>query len=200
VSREPDFDELVGAEELTRGERERLRRAHDLLVEAGPPAELPPELATAPSTRASVTVLPRRRRIAAVLVAAALLLLAFGVGYLVADHGRSSAQVAYSVKMRGTKLAPNALATLKVLKADEGGNWPMVMRVTGLKQLPGRGYYELFLTKSGRLGPACGTFRVRGGTTTVRLNAPYHLRDFDGWVITAHRAPGPVSSVPLLST
>ncbi len=189
MSRGPDFDDLLDGEELTRDERERLRRAHDLLLQAGPPAELPPALADPPSPRASVTFLPRRRRMATVLVAAALLLLAFGTGYLVADRGRSSAEVAYSVQMRGTSAEPTARASLLVLDKDEAGNWPMVLKVSGLRELPRGGYYGLYLTKAGKLGPECGTFLVHGRTTTVRLNVAYHLREFDGWVITK-RLPG----------
>ena len=41
MSREPDFDALVGAD-VPGEERDRLRRAHELLVAAGPPPELAP--------------------------------------------------------------------------------------------------------------------------------------------------------------
>ena len=47
MSRDPDFDELVpDAEE---GERERLRRVHDMLVAAGPPPELTPQMEAGPT-------------------------------------------------------------------------------------------------------------------------------------------------------
>ena len=201
MSRPPDFDELVGGEELSPEERTRLRQAHDLLVRAGPPAELPPALAEPPKTGATVRFLPRRRRIAALLVAAALLLVAFGGGYLVARHGRdSSPAVAFTVKMHGTTQAPEAVASLKILEKDEAGNWPMLMRVHGLKPLPKGGYYELFLTRNGQLGPPCGTFRVHGGTTEVPLNAPYRLKQFNGWVVTRHIGGRPVANEPLLTT
>jgi hypothetical protein len=201
VSRPPDFDELFGGEELSSGERARLRQAHDLLVRAGPPAELPPALAEPPQTSATVRFLPRRRRIAALLIAAALLLVAFGGGYLVAHHGRgSSPAVAFTVKMRGTAQAPAAVASLQVLEKDGAGNWPMLMRVRGLEPLPKGGYYELFLTRDGKLGPPCGTFRVDGGTTEVPLNAPYRLKKFNGWVVTRHLPGRPVSTEALLTT
>lgn len=201
MSRPPDFDDLFGDEELSPEERARLRQAHDLLVHAGPPAELPPALANPPETAATVRFLPRRRRIAALLVAAALLLVAFGGGYLVAHHGRASAPaVAFTVKMHGTTRAPEAVASLQVLEKDEAGNWPMLMRVRGLEPLPKGGYYELFLTKNGKLGPACGTFRVHGGTTEVPLNAPYRLKRFNGWVVTRHVDGRPVGNEPLLTT
>src|SRR5262249_36852154 len=48
VMKEPDFRELVG-DEGTPEELAKLRRAHDLLVAAGPPPELSPRLAEAPS-------------------------------------------------------------------------------------------------------------------------------------------------------
>jgi hypothetical protein len=191
MSRPPDFDELLGGEDLSPAERARLRHAHDLLVQAGPPAELPPALAEPPPTGADVRFLPQRRRFAALLVAAALVLVAFGAGYLVAHRGHGAA-VAFTVSMHGTTRAPAAVASLQVLKADRAGNWPMRMRVRGLKQLPKGGYYELYLTQNGKLGPQCGTFRVHGGTTEVPLNAPYVLKRFNGWVVTRH-VPGHVA-------
>ena len=201
MTRPPDFDELLGGEELSADERARLRRAHDLLVSAGPPPELPPGLAAPPATGTTVRFLPRRRRIATLLVAAAVLLAAFGGGYLVAHHGRDSGPaVAFTVKMHGTAQAPEAVAALQVLDKDEAGNWPMRMRVRGLKPLPKGGYYALYLTENGKLGPACGTFRVHGGTTEVPLNAPYRLKKFTGWVVTQHVPGRPASNEPLLTT
>src|SRR5947207_753497 len=47
LTHEPNFDELIGTE-ATGAERERLHHAHDLLVQAGPPPELPPSLQKAP--------------------------------------------------------------------------------------------------------------------------------------------------------
>ncbi len=201
MRRPPDFEELLGGEELSSDERARLRLAHDLLVRAGPPPELPPALAEPPATGATVRFLPRRRRIATLLIAAALLLVAFGGGYLVAHHGRgSSPSVAFTVKMHGTGPAREAVASLQVLEADDAGNWPMLMRVRGLKPLPKGGYYELFLTRNGKLGPTCGTFRVHDGTTEVPLNAPYRLKKFNGWVVTQHVPGRPVTNEPLLTT
>jgi hypothetical protein len=40
VSGPPNFDELIGPD-LPPGDRERLRRVHELLVAAGPPPEMP---------------------------------------------------------------------------------------------------------------------------------------------------------------
>ena len=47
MTRPPDFDELVG-KEVPEHERERLKRTHELLVQAGPPPELSPALETVP--------------------------------------------------------------------------------------------------------------------------------------------------------
>ena len=59
----PDFDELVGTE-VSAAERERLHRVHDLLVEAGPPPELSPELEQIPWPEEALAPLglSRRRR------------------------------------------------------------------------------------------------------------------------------------------
>jgi len=77
----------------------------------------------------------------------------------------------------------------------------MRFTVQGLPKLPRGGYYELWLTRHGRLAAGCGTFNVQGGRTTVSLNAPYKLKGFDGWVVTRHLPGHPgEASRPLLTT
>src|SRR5213076_2945891 len=79
----PDFDELVGTD-LEPEERERLMHAHDLLIAAGAPPELPPGLAD-PTGTPEAEVIPfwnRRRNAVLAVLAAALAALAFGIGYL----------------------------------------------------------------------------------------------------------------------
>jgi Anti-sigma-K factor rskA len=185
VSREPDFLDVVG-KDVPAEERDRLRRVHDLLVAAGPPPELPPALATAPESGATVRFLPRRHRGALLLLAAALAAAAFGGGYLVGGrtNEKSTAEPVRVVPMHGTELAPHALASLRLAAKDDSGNWPMEVVVRGLPKLPSDAYYELYLTRKGRPVAPCGSFLVHGGTTRVRLNAPYELKRFDGWVVT----------------
>jgi Anti-sigma-K factor rskA len=185
MSSGPDFRDLVG-EDVPAEERERLRHVHEALVAAGPPPDLSPALASPPETGATVRFLPRRRRGALLLLAAALAAAAFGAGYL--TGGRTSDESAFStariVRMHGTKLAPQALASIRLADKDAGGNLPMQVVVRGLPKLPPGGYYELYLTRHGRPIAPCGSFRVHGDTTTVSLNAPYKLKAFDGWVVT----------------
>jgi hypothetical protein len=185
VTRGPDFDELVG--DVPAAERERLLRVHELLVKAGPPPELPPSLARVPTSGGRIGFLPSRRRGALLALAAALAVAAFGAGYLVADRGddpRAAAfQTDFVLKMRGTQAAPEAVASLVVGKKDDDGNWPMAMTVRGLPHLPDDGRYELRVTRGGRVGPSCGAFYMTSDKTVVYLNAPYHLREWDGWVI-----------------
>jgi hypothetical protein len=186
-----DFDELVGAD-LDPGERERLRRTHDLLVAAGPPPELPPALRVPPGAPPPAEVrmfpggYPRRRLAAAVVLAAAIALTAFGAGYLTAEGSDPEPAFAtdFVVPMRGTDAAADARASLEVGERDEAGNWPMRMTIRNLPALPNLGRYELLLTKDGRLAASCGTFTVEGEKTVVFLNAPYRLRQYDTWVIT----------------
>jgi hypothetical protein len=180
----PDFDELVG-DDLPAAERDRLRRAHDLLVAAGPPPDLPPALERVPVPGEVRGFLPRRRRGALLALAAALAAAAFGVGYLVADRDGSGTQTFetdFSLAMRGTQAAPGAVASLLVGKIDDDGNWPMELTVRNLTPLENE-RYELFLTRRGALGPSCGTFFVRSDKAITHLNAPYRLRNYDGWVI-----------------
>jgi hypothetical protein len=201
TTRPPDFDELLG-EDLPAEERARLRGVHDLLVAAGPPAELSPALEQAPSVVRTVHFLPRRRRGAALLLAAALAATVFGGGFLTGSvTHRSSSKSVTVIPMHGTPGAPNALASISLQDMDKAGNWPMRFTVQGLPKLSRGGYYELYLTRHGRIAAGCGTFNVHGGQTTVTLNAPYELRGFDGWVVTRHVMGHPEEATqPLLTT
>src|SRR6266571_4646750 len=68
----PEFRDLVG-DDLPAEERARLERVHELLMEAGPPPELPPSLAEAPDrAKQSPSWLPRRRFGTALALAAAI--------------------------------------------------------------------------------------------------------------------------------
>jgi hypothetical protein len=188
----PNFDELVGGEDLEGEERDRLLRVHELLVAAGPPPELSPELASAPpEPKATIVPIQRKRWRTAGLAAAAALVIAFGAGWLVGDRS-SNGQVERTVAMSGPH---GAKASIDVQSADAAGNWPMVMTVSGLPKLPRGKSYTLWLTKSGRLDSPCGNFAVGGGTTTVHLNAPYHLKEYSGWVVVP-----PNSGIPVLRT
>jgi hypothetical protein len=200
LTREPDLNELVG-EDLAPPEKARLRRVHDLLLAAGAPPELTPGLEYAPTpgqaAPARVEGLPARHRGRVLTLALGLAAAMLVVGYVFgARNGGFSTD--FSVRMAATAAAPRASAVVDVGDLEAGGNWPLRVRVRGLKQLPDGGYYELFLTRNGKAVASCGTFRVHTGTTEVRLNAPYNFKGFDGWVVTAHR-PGKPTSPPLLS-
>ena len=196
-----DFEELVG-EDLAPEERERLRRAHDLLIAAGPPPELPPSLAEPGAVEAEPTPFFNRRRNATVLVlAAALAAAAFGIGYLTggrSDNGDTFA-AKNTVVMHGTPTAPaGAIASIALGDRDDAGNWQMLVRASNLAKLkPGR-YYTLWLTRKGRAVAPCGSFVVSGGdaTTEARFTVAYKLKSFDGWVVTEQgrgdRKAGPV--------
>jgi hypothetical protein len=187
MTREPDFRELVG-EEGAPEELERLRRVHELLVAAEPPPDVSRRLGRAPRLRPWLAVLPRPRMQAALgLAAAAAVALGFGIGYGVRDGGGFSTQAARP--MHGVGRLASASASIEIGKLDAGGNWPLRMVVRGLPQLPRDGWYELYLTKNGKPEATCGTFRVSGRVTRVRLNAPYDFGEYDGWVVTSH-VPG----------
>ena len=201
TTRPPDFDELVG-EDLAAEERARLRGVHDLLVAAGPPAELSPALEGPPNVGGTVRFLPRRRRGAVLLLAAALAAAAFGGGFLTGavTHPSGTKSATLVIQMHGTAAVPNAQASIALLTADKAGNWPMRFTVLGLPQLPRGGYYELYVTRHGRIAASCGVFNVHGGRTTVSLNAPY-TSGFDGWIVTKHLPGRPeIATRPVLTT
>jgi len=195
MSRGPDFDELVGGD-VPEEERERLRRAHELLVQAGPPPELSPDLDSVPWPEEALELPWARRRPSARrrLVLAAVLATVLVVGFLLGQatkSGPTSINAVRTVKLHGTKLDSDALATLSLGKKDRNGNWPMILRVHGLAQLREGGYYDLYLTKDGRPVAKCGVFNVGHGETVVRLSASYDLNHFDrnGWVVTRQVPP-----------
>jgi hypothetical protein len=184
--RQPDLRDLVG-DDVPPEELKRLGRVHELLLRADPPPELPGELAEPPEPEATVALLPRRRWRTLAALAAALALAAFGAGWLAASSGDSDEgafpPIDFRVPMQGTAAAPNAVASIAVAERDEAGNWPMAMTVRGLPELPDGEHYELWLTRKGKLAQSCGTFRTDDDTVTY-LNAPYRLRQYDGWVVT----------------
>jgi len=186
MNREPNFDELAGGEDLSPEEAARLERVHDMLVAAGPPPELPPRLADpepAPREDSPVAFLPRRRTGLALALAATLALVAFVGGFVAGKQRGNQFATRYSVTMHGTAFASNASAVIKVGNDDSNGNWPLKVEVHGLKQLPEGQFYEMYLTRHGKRVATCGTFRLSSGDS-VRLNAPYNLRTFSGWVVT----------------
>jgi hypothetical protein len=190
--RAPDFDDLVG-EDLEPGERERLRKVHQLLLAADPPPELSPELEESPERPQNVYPLfPRRRGVAALLAAAAVAAAAFGIGFLVGDTNPPEPVRVIGLAPPGG--ASSARASLAIFAVDDGGNWPMTLTVRDLR---GGSHvsYELWLTRHGKLADSCGTFVLAGEETVVDLNAPYKLKRYDGWVIV--RAG---MSTPLLTT
>lgn len=180
----PPFDAIVDPDDP---DCERLENAHRLLIAAGPLPELPPRLEHAPpEPSARVIAFPRRRytAIAAVAIAATLL---FGVGYAIGGRDNPPEPV-QTVAMVGPS---GATASIALMAIDRAGNWPMTIEVKGLAQLPKGGTYGLWLTRNGKLADPCGTFVVGPGTTEVPLNAPYHLKEYDGWVVVKSGTKGP---------
>jgi hypothetical protein len=194
MSRVPDFDDLVGSD-VPNEERDRLRRAHELLVQAGPPAELAPEMEAVPWPDEALMPLgltrrPVRKR--SPLLLAASIATAGLLGFVVGQASNSSStniDAQRVVKLTGTDLATDGRATLEIGSKDSHGNWPMVLHVTGLRSLPQGGYYDLYLSRGGKPIALCGTFNVRAGETVVRMNAAYELKRFDGWIVTRQQ-PG----------
>jgi anti-sigma-K factor RskA len=199
----PNFDELVGGDDLSPDEAARLQRVHDLLVEAGPPPELPPHLLQEPNPegrrRDNVSGLPRRRTGMLLGIAAALALTAFLGGFVYGSR-HAPFDEAGSVQMHSTVPASQASAVIHVGKADSAGNWPLKVDVENLPELPKGQYYEMFLSRGAdQRAASCGTFRVSGSQDDIRLNAPYRLNTFNGWIVTREN-PGSAKHPVVLST
>ena len=199
IPRKPDFDELVGRD-VDPSERARLQHAHDLLVEAGPPPELPPALNEVqwPDDALERLRFGRRehdRRRPPLLVAAVLVTVAlagFLLGQATDNGSKSGFDTRRVVNLAGTRLDTDATATLQLGARNRAGNWPMLLHVTRLQPLPEGGYYDLYLTRKGKPIALCGSFNVDGrGEATVPFSAAYDLGKFDedGWVVTRQVPP-----------
>jgi hypothetical protein len=185
-----ELGEMIELAGLTPDEQARLQRVHGLLVAAGPPAELPLGLVQPPETSERgaevVAIAARRRRPAvALLIAAAVAAACFGSGYLLANQAHSSStRVAQVVSLAGPGQR-NSFASLRVGRADAGGNSPIQLTVTGLPPLAIRARYALMLWQGGKPSVTCGTFTVgRNGPTTVRFSVPYTITKTTRWVVT----------------
>jgi hypothetical protein len=202
MTRPPDFDDLVG-DDVAETERERLHGVHELLLEAGPPPEISPEL-EAPTLAMTLGRRPRRKRRFVALLAAALvtLAIAFLAGYTVGNGNDNGLSQGRTLQLVGTKVAPHALASLRIQPVDAAGNWPMQLAVTGLAKLPPRGYYTVWLMRDGKPLAPCGTFVVAAADRgiSVSLNAPYRLKPGDWWAVTlqkpGHHEAGPIVLAP----
>jgi hypothetical protein len=84
--------------------------------------------------------------------------------------------------------AQPAKASIEIGDRDSVGNWPLLVKVNGLDSLPKGQWYELYLTRKGKLAAYCGSFSVNDtGRTTVQFSIPYRLKRFDGWVVTTNK-------------
>jgi hypothetical protein len=202
VSDTPKFNDLVG-EGLPPTEQERLERVHEMLIAAGPPPELPPELEEPPdelgiAREREPLGLPRRRVGAALALAAAIALIAFLGGYLAGykHTGGTSFESVRSVALTNAQ----AQAVVKFGPKDANGNTPMQLKVAGLKKLTADDYYTLYMTKDGKPVVVCGSFNVRGPqSTTLKFPVAYDPGNFNGleiarWDGADHKAVPVVSA------
>jgi hypothetical protein len=201
VSDTPNFRDLVG-EGLPPAEQERLERVHELLIAAGPPPELPPELEEVPVERGTVrelepTGLPRRRIGAALALAAAIALVALVGGYVAGSrHTSNTFECVKTVALTNSQ----AQATVRFGARDANGNTPMQLKVEGLKKLPDTDYYVLYMTRDGKPVVVCGSFNVRGPqSTTLKFPVAYEPSNFNGleiarWNGADHQAVPVVSA------
>ena len=182
-----DFDQMVDLTGVSPEDRARMLRMHELLLSAGPPADLPSELADAPSEvgGAQVIAFPRRRRTAAAIsIAAAVAVACFSGGYLLANQAHHGSL--HAVRVVGLSGEQNSLASLRVGAADANGNWPVQLTVQGLPPLHGTdSHYLLMLTQNGKPTWVCGMFKVgKDGATTVAFSVPYRITGQTKWAVT----------------
>lgn len=175
------FEDLIGDVGPSE-EHDRLRRVHELLLAVEAPPQLSPVSADTVEVEPVRALLPRRRAI--LLLAAALGAASFGTGYLLGARD-DDVDAVRTISMSGVGETRGASASIELLPEDEAGNWPMLVLVRGLEPSRDRAdYYELWLTRNGKLAATCGRFTLHAGLTTVSLSVPYRLRSYDAWVVT----------------
>jgi len=184
-----DFDELIGAD-VAGEERERLLGVHELLVQAGPPPEVPAGLENVPRP-GELRVLRRQsvpRRVALLAAAVLVLGVAFTAGFATGHGSTATAKPLQTLALSGTKAAPRAQATVDVLQ-EVSGNYPMTLRVSGLPLASAPTYYVVWLVRHGKPWAPCGEFVVSNAarSLTFTLNAPYSLKRGDTWIVTRHK-------------
>ena len=181
------FDELVG-EEPTGPEREQLRRVHELLLDAGPPPELTPEIEAGPTLGMTLgrvrSLATSRRRTFFPAIAAAVLVAAI-ISLSVSGQGGKGV---VAIRLHGTAAEPHAAGTLDVLPATTTTTQPMLVNVHGLE--PGR--YAVYLVHNKTSWEKCGTFTVANpaGGQPMTINSPYRAKAGDTWVVTRPTATG----------
>jgi hypothetical protein len=184
VSRGPDFNDLVG-NDLAPDEEARLRRAHELLVAAGPPPELPQQLAEPPTPQGRLITLAQRRLRTGLVLAAAFVLGAFALGYLVGAGNESSESGFEPVQTAVLGKSGDRLAVVRIGETDGDGNTTMLVTLEKLDHLSNGDYYTLFMTRRGKPIATCGTFNVDDDkTTTVRFTVGYEIDRFDGLLLS----------------
>lgn len=194
----PQLEELIDID-VSRLERDRLRHAHQALLQAGALPELPLSLQQPPVVtvrRRFPTRLPAGTPLHYLAAAAAVLALAASGTILGLSRGPTKT-LPETIAMHPTTAAPRASATLTIGSRDRAGNLPITLHVSGLPALARGSFYEMYLTNESYLVAGCGTFKTDGGTTVVHLNVPYRLGEYSGWTITP---AGRHQNQPLLTT
>lgn len=180
-----NFDELIGAEPAG-AERERLRSVHDLLLAAGPPPEISPELAAGPTLAMTLGRVRRmshgRGRRYFLVAAAALVALVIGIGVGIPGHGDQYAQA-----LRGTSFAPGATGSVEILSAKGAAKPQLKLDVAGLPAT--NTAYVVYLVRNGHPLAQCGSFTVSNGERelTKDLVSPVPLERSDTWIVTVPR-------------
>ena len=184
--RDPEFDELVG--DARPAERSAARRAR--AADRGRPAARAPARAEE-SPRAAENVyplFPRRYR------APRRLSPPLPRRPRSASATSSGARRPTQERIVGMAAAGGAATLARRWRSstdDEAGNWPMELTVRGLPRCGVIGVRAV-ADEEGQARRPVRRLPVASDTTEVPLNAPYRLKDYDGWVIVRTGTTTPV--------
>ena len=189
-------------EGLEPDEEARLRRVHDLLVQAGPPPDLPPALERTPEAAEAEIVqfplLPRRRWVAAALVAATRRRCSRSAAATCSATRRRPIRVRVEARRadarqrRGAGAASAISSTRHGRQLADGARGDRPAEAAAARRLLRALADEGTASRSSRAARSASTATRRPSASRCRTTR----RTLDGWVVTAaaerRAAPGPV--------
>ncbi len=138
------------------------------------------------TSRSRVGVAIARR----VLPAVAAAVIAFSIGFAIANRSDDDVDAMADVQLAGTELAPSASATGNVV--DRGAGYAIRLDMDGLPPAPDGSYYEGWLRADDGEMVSVGTFHMRGGDGSVVLWSGVRVAEYSTLVVTEQmeRSPG----------
>ena len=116
------------------------------------------------------------------LPAVAAAVVAFAIGFAIANRSDDDANAMADVQLAGTELAPTASASGDVV--DRGAGYAIRLDMVGLPPAPEGSYYEGWLRADDGEMVSVGTFHMRGGDGSVVLWSGVRVAEYSTLIVT----------------